>query len=120
MNLLGYRSFVLAAAALLTLVGCAYTGGVETPVRRKFTSFSYAAGDDIKRRCVPGAPDQYRLIYNANWHEQVRTDDLRQSTITNSGGMLWVHVFGGSSMANFSFDDVQAPWRGVSSQRRLE
>ncbi len=121
MTLRTYRAAAAMIAAALTLAGCAYTGGVENPVARKLSWFSYASGDDLKRRCGPGSLDQYRLVYNANWHEQVRTYDLRRSVIVGGGGVLFVHVFGGSaSMARFSFDDVTAPWSGESSQTRLD
>jgi hypothetical protein len=121
MTLRAYRAGLAFITAVLTLAGCAYTGGVENPVARKLSWFSYAAGDDLKRRCGPGAVDQFRLVYNADWHQQVRTYDLRRSVLTEGGGMLFVHVFGGGAdMARFSFDDVTMPWRGNSSQTRLE
>lgn len=111
---------VIFGLAAMSGVGCAYTGGVENPVARKFTWFSYLAGDDIKRNCVAGAPAQYRLVYNAQWHEQVRTYDLRRSA-TGEGGILWSHVFGGGGdVSQFNLSDPTAPWRGASGQTRLD
>lgn len=108
---------VLLAAALS---GCAYSGGIGEPVGRKFQWFSYLAGDDIKARCTPGAPAQYRLVYNANYHEQVRAYDLRRSVLVGGGAMLWTQVFGGDTpINNFSFSDPQAPWRGQGRETRL-
>src|SRR5262245_39277258 len=116
-----HRRVLSAALWLLpaTLLGCQYTGGVENPVARKFTWFSYVGGDDIRRSCTPSSQPQYRLVYNAHWQEQVRAYDLRRSA-TGEGAMLWSHVFGGyQAIGNFTLDDPTAPWRGPSSSTRL-
>jgi hypothetical protein len=116
-------SRAVSTAALLlaaTLGACAYTGSISEPVGRKFQWFSYLAGDDIKARCTAGAPAQYRLVYNANYHEQVRTYDLRRSTLVGEGAMLWTQVFGGDTpISNLTFSDPQGPWRGQGTQTRL-
>lgn len=113
-------ALVAVLAATATLAGCAYTGGVGEPVGRKFQWFSYLAGDDIKARCTPGSPAQYRLVYNAQYDEQVRAYDLRRSVITGGGAQLWTQVFGGDApINNFSISDPQAPWRGQGSQTGL-
>jgi hypothetical protein len=109
---------VLLATA--TLVSCTYTGGVGEPVGRKFQWFSYIAGDDIKARCTPGSPAQYRFVYNGHWDEQVRAYDLRRSVITGGGARLWTQVFGGGmAMNSISLSDPQGPWRGQGAERGL-
>lgn len=119
------RTFSSPMSALLllitaTLTGCAYTGGIGEPVNRKFQWFSYLAGDDIKARCTAGSPAQYRLVYNASYHEQVRAYDLRRSVIAGGGAQLWTQVFGGDApINNFTLSDPQAPWRGQGSQTSL-
>lgn len=81
--------------------------------------FSYVAADDIKQRCTPDQPAQYRFVYNAHWLEQVRAYDLRRSA-TGEGAVLWVQVFGGDAPLNsFSPTDPLAPWTGRSAERRL-
>lgn len=107
--------------AALALVGCAYRpGGIDSPITRKFQYYSYAGGDDIRRGCVAGALPQYRLIYNANWDEQVRTYDLRRSA-TGQGAVLFVHVFGGGGdVSSFNPLDPTGPWRGASVDARLD
>ena len=80
---------------LVVAAGCTYReGGVGNPITRKFQYFSYLGGDDIRRDCVPGAPARYRLVYNANYYEQVRTYDLRRGA-PGSGAVLTIQVFGG-------------------------
>ena len=108
------------ACVAATLAGCAYTGSIGEPVGRKFQWFSYIAGDDIKARCTPGSPAQYRLVYNGHWDEQVRAYDLRRSVISGGGAMLWTQVFGGGMALNaVSLSDPQGPWRGQGAERRL-
>jgi len=110
----------LAAAFTAALSGCAYTGSIGEPVGRKFQWFSYIAGDDIKARCTAGSPAHYRLVYNANYHEQVRAYDLRRSVLVGEGAMLWTQVFGGPApINNLTLSDPQEPWRGQGTQTRL-
>lgn len=108
-----------AVGVAALVAGCTYQGGVENPIVRKATWFSYLAGDDIKRECVPGRLAQYRLVYNAVWGEQVRAYDLRRSA-TGAGAVLFIHVFGGANVAEFTLPDFTGPWRGTSADRRLD
>ncbi len=114
------RLALIAAVSGLMLAGCSYRPGLlENPVTRNFTWFSYVAGDDIRKRCTPGRPAQYRFVYNAHYLEQVRAYDLRRSA-TGEGATLWVQVFGGEAALNtFSPLDPAAPWAGRSAERRL-
>src|SRR6185369_16900862 len=100
-----------AVAILLLTAGCAYReGGVGNPVTRKAQYFSYLGGDDIRSGCVAGAPARYRLVYNANYDEQVRTYDIRRNA---PGG-------GGNLAAGFNPLDPTGPWRGTSAQTQLD
>jgi len=85
MNKRSFRGMSLLIAMAVGLSGCMYTGGVGEPMARKYSWFSYAAGDDIKAACTPDAPARYRLVYNANWNEQVRAYDLRRFVIPGGG-----------------------------------
>ena len=115
-----YRYSVLGLAAI-ALVGCTYSGGIDEPFARKFSWFSYAAGDDIKAKCTADTPPTYRLIYNANWNEQVRAYDVRRSVIQGGGAKLSSRVFGGygGNVGRFAMNDVSAPWRGPSRDASL-
>jgi hypothetical protein len=70
-----------AAALCAGLAACSSTGqGLQdNPVTRKFTWFSYVKGDDVRERCVAGAPDAYRFVYNGVYVEQVRSYDIAPS-----------------------------------------
>jgi hypothetical protein len=115
------RLILFLALAVSGLAGCTYSGGIDNPLARKFTWFSYVAADDLRSKCVPGAPRQYRLVYNANWDEQVRAYDLRQSALPEGGGVLFTQVFGGygTNVSNFSLTDPLAAARGASGEVRL-
>lgn len=114
-----------AAWLAAALVGaCSYRSGFnEYPFTRSLTWFSYASAQDIRTRCAPG-PDVYRIIYNGNWQEQVRTYDLRPSA-TGSGGILDERVFAGGSGLTFSvtltlpLNDPLESVRAVDAQARL-
>jgi hypothetical protein len=113
------RTAKLGLLVGVVVSGCMYRGGIDNPVVRNFTWFSYVAGDDIRERCAPGRPAQYRFVYNAHYLEQVRAYDLRRSA-TGEGAMLWVQVFGGEAALNsFSPFDPAAPWAGRGAERRL-
>ena len=56
----------------LVLVACRSEGGVPgNPLGIKLQWFSFIDGDGFRDRCVLGAADRYRLIYNARFEEQV-------------------------------------------------
>ncbi len=115
---------VLSASTLLLMVllisACTYTGGIDNPVARKFSWFSYLGGDDIRRLCTKGA-DRYRFVYNADYEEQVRAYDLRPSA-TGTGAVLWGQIVGAPNLvgtAGFAANDLLAPWRGTSTRKDL-
>jgi hypothetical protein len=61
----------------LILSACRSEGGVPgNPLGIKLQWFSFIDGDGFRDRCVPGASDRYRLIYNARFEEQVRVYDV--------------------------------------------
>ncbi len=70
-----WRIDALLVAVMGFLSACAYTGadeGFYKPVTRKLTWFSYVAGDDIRQQCAAFVQDQYRLVYNGVYDEQIR------------------------------------------------
>ncbi len=99
----------LAVIALLaaTVAACTYRPGLnDYAPTRSIGWFSYVSGQDIRLRCTAGR-DVYRLVYNGNWAEQVRTFDFRPSA-TGDGAILDEREFVGS--AGFSFSTrIAAP-----------
>ena len=104
-----------AVVAALGAASCTYTGGVENPVARKFSWFSYVGGDDVRNRCRPGSPTEYRLVYNANWTEQVRAYELRRSVIVGGGARLDTVVFGGEPTKQLNLLDPFEQYAGQKS-----
>lgn len=100
------------ALALAILSGCAFEGGgdVTNPVARNLSWFSYLNAQDIRDRCVEGAPNRYRLVLNAGYGVHVRTYDLIGR---EDGGEALMRVFGETVQGGrFQLDDLFGPWRG--------
>ena len=105
-------------AALTTLLGCAYDGGIDNPVVRKVEWFSYLDGADIRTYCVENAPDRYRLVYNARYDEQLRSYEL---TADGAGGaaMTARAMQKRGDLTEITLNDVLAPWRWEKVERSL-
>ena len=55
---------------------CTYRGDIDDPTTIKATWFSYLNGDDIRARCSESSGLRYRLIYNADYDEQLRSYEV--------------------------------------------
>jgi hypothetical protein len=105
--------------AVLGASGCTYKPGYEdSPVARSFAWFSYLNADDIRSQCSGSGPDRYRIVYNGNTDEQVRTYDITADS--GGGGDLKVQVTGVADWAaGVPIDDLLSPWRGRIERRQL-
>lgn len=107
----GLRGALLLAALApaLALAACSYRGDIDAAPTIKFTWFSYLNGDDIREACQPGTAFRYRLIYNADYAQQVRVYEvaphhLSASGPANGGGAAFVtRVSRGSGIRLDSF-----------------
>lgn len=110
---------LLVAVLALSLAGCAYRGYIDQPITLKATWFSYIAGDDIRRACVPGGFDRYRLVYNGSYEEQLRAYDLVE--VDGGGARLTTRVLGEMEAQAVIRDpsDLQAPWRWTRAETPL-
>ena len=107
------------AAALVvgSLSACAYNGGgIDNPLARRAVWFSFLAGEDIKQACAAGGADQYRLVYNGVWREQVRIYELGFSGPND----LDQRVIGANELSVVSLDDPTAIWRGKTGKTQLK
>lgn len=112
-----------AVGVALALLGCAYKGpSQDEPVQRRFTWFSYLNGDDLRERCVSGAPSAYRFVYNGIYIQQVRTYDISLDA-TGQRGDLRARVLSPAQLASVPirpqlstlYEDLTAPWRGTTA-----
>src|SRR3546814_11799868 len=90
----------------------------------KATWLSYLNGDDMRAACVEGAPLQYRLIYNADYDEQLRSYEVTGTPGSDGdagGGRLVVRVLGSSGIAvnEMTFSDPLAFARWTRSEAPL-
>ncbi|MEX2200046.1 MAG: hypothetical protein WD711_01525 [Dongiaceae bacterium] len=114
------------AALILSLVlsvgllaGCTYSGDIDDPLVRRTQWFSYVQGEDIVATCTAGAPDRLRLVYNADFLEQVRSYEL---TADGAGGAIVVvrAAAGGASLSNVRLNDLQSAWGWHKAEARLD
>jgi len=108
----------LCALALGLLSACAYRGGITLPFTQKVAWFSYLNGDDIRAACVPGAPSQYRLVYNGEYDRQVRTYEI----LADGGGAAYtarVQGGGGIGLLGLSLSDPGSLGGWTTAQARL-
>lgn len=103
--------------------GCAYHGagqtGIDNPAVRKVAWFSYLDGNDIRESCVAGSPDRFRLVYNGQYEEQIRSYEITAET-TNTGGAYYIaRALGQINLAEVALNDLLAPWRWQKSETAL-
>ncbi len=115
---------VVAASALavaMLLGACTYgdIGDIDNPLVRRVQWFSYAKGEDIQAACVDGAPERYRLIYNADFRNQVRAYEV---TADSSGDALYVarSVPNGAALSDFNVLDTHGWWRWYKSETVID
>ncbi|NIA72344.1 hypothetical protein HBA54_27515 [Pelagibius litoralis] len=108
----GLLSFGLAA--------CSYQGAIDNPTTIKATWFSYLNGDDIRQACAEGATLRYRLVYNADYDEQLRSYELVGDGA--GGAALTARVQGPSGLvvSKLRLDDPLAWARWTTSQAALD
>jgi hypothetical protein len=113
-----YKFGWVAAVAAVMLSACTVQGPPGDPLSRQALWFRYLDGEDIRHACTPGAPDRYRLVFNADWRQQVRSYDL---TPDGSGGaMMDTRVFGpGLLGARVNLGDLSGSVGGDKSLVRL-
>lgn len=112
------RAALLMAGLLLA--ACTYRGDIDNPATIKATWLSYLNGDDMRSTCVEGAPLQYRLIYNSDYDEQLRSYEI---TGTSGGGArLVARVLGSSGIvaSEMSFSDPLGFARWKRSEAPLD
>jgi len=104
---------------IIGLSACTYRGHIDEPVTIKATWYSYLAGDDVRRTCVPNGLPRYRLVYNGRYEEQVRSYDM--VGLDGGGARLVSRVVG--PMRAFAIIsnpfDLQDPWRWTKSEALL-
>ena len=97
------------AVGILVLAGCASVGPVRDPFAQRLTWFTYAAGSDIRDRCEPGSPDEYRFLYNGQYERQVRAYDL-QARLDGGADLLVRARRAPGDLNRLRLDDPLGPW----------
>lgn len=111
------KALLMAAVALAGLAGCASQGPTDDPLARHFSWEYYVGGDDIARRCTSGAPDRYRMVYNAIYDEQRRSYDF--TPLEEGAMMLEARAMAPGNLIAVPLNDPIAPWRGAVGLHKL-
>jgi len=117
------RAVVKVTLMAYLLGGCAYHGpggsGIDNPVVRKVAWFSYLDGNDIRDHCVAGSPDRFRLVYNGQYEEQIRSYEITAESASTGGAYFIARALGQTNLAVVALDDLLAPWRWQKSESKL-
>lgn len=81
----GWKTAVAGLLASATVAACAYRGPADNFFTQRFSWERYLDGGDIRAACAQGAPNTYRLVYNADYQVQARGYDVLP---TADGGAL--------------------------------
>lgn len=98
------RRLALALASIMVLAACEYGGPAGNFITQRLTWLSYLDGEDIREACGPGAPDRYRLVYNADYENQARGYDA--IPLPGGGAVLRVQVDRGLVIDSVRLDEV--------------
>lgn len=115
----------VVAALTLALAACTYRPGADNPVARSLTWFSYAGAGDIRAACRPGAADRFRLIYNGDYDEQVRSYDVTALAADDgpkggAGAIVEIRVRGRADLTRgLALADPFGPWRAEGRLVRI-
>jgi hypothetical protein len=116
-----FTKLLQLSLGLLLLGGCAYHEGqqvdINNPIVRKVGWFSYLDGNDIREVCAKGGSERYRLVYNGQYDEQLRTYELYVSQ--DGSGILNARALNGGAPLQVSTSDPFAPWDWKQSQVKL-
>jgi hypothetical protein len=118
MRLTAAKGLVLALACAFVAAGCASSGPTDNPVARRLTWISYVSGDDLRTACRKDGPERYRLVFNADYNQHVRTYDLTADP-EGGGATLEARVIEATDLARLDATDPLANVRGRTAQTRL-
>ena len=113
---------VLTVAAVLSLglAACTYRGDIDNPATIKATWFSYLNGDDIRETCVEGAKPRYRLVYNADYNEQIRSYEVTGDGAGSAALTVRVQGRSGLNASRLTLPDPLGWARWTTSQTALD
>lgn len=108
---------------LALLASCAYHEGqqfdINNPVVRKVGWFSYLDGNDVRETCASGGSERYRLVYNGQYDQQLRSYEVYVGK--DGGGIMNVRARNndGANLSNWTTNDPFSPWNWQERQVKL-
>lgn len=122
MTLTAENGLAWAVAGALLAAGCASSGPTDDPAARRMSWISYVSGDDLRTSCRSGEPDRYRLVFNADYNQHIRTYDLTGDLTggpAGGGAVLEARVLRAVDISRVDAADPLAVLRGVKAETRL-
>jgi hypothetical protein len=111
-HLLPLTAIALGAAA------CTYSGQTNNPIALSNSWFNYLDAGDLRKACVAGAPEAYRIAFNGSYEEQLRTYDV--TGIGADGARMAVRVRSAAgNVANFKLSEPFQAWTGDQTKLQL-
>ncbi|HYG88670.1 MAG TPA: hypothetical protein VD978_20685 [Azospirillum sp.] len=108
----------LTLAAALLAMGCASSGPTENPATRTLSWISYLSGDDLRSVCHKDGLERYRLVFNADYNQQVRTYDVVGDP-NDGGAIVHARVIAAADLSRVDAADPIASIRGQTAETRL-
>ncbi len=94
-----------------------YTGSVSNLFERPLTWFSYVAGDDIRKACLGGGREYFRVVYKTIYEKQIRTYEMQG---VDGGARYTARPRNESGqMLRFQFSNLLGPWELSSANVTL-
>jgi len=112
-----FGSYLRILPIFFMLTACSFKGqDIGDPITRNLRWFAYVGAEDLRSACTDGAPDQYRLVYNAVYDTQIRSYDF-----DSARKILIAHVRGADSgnLLGATLSDPLNPWQATEARTPL-
>ncbi|MFD1627476.1 hypothetical protein [Azospirillum griseum] len=113
------RRAALTVLVVAALSGCSSIGPTDNPVARKLIWFSYLSGDDLRARCGVEDGDRYRVVFNADYNQHIRTYDIATDPTDGGSALVEARVIEATNLARLTPLDPLSAARGQTGTLRL-
>ncbi len=108
----------LMVATTLLAVGCASAEMPDDPTARRLSWISYLSGEDLRQDCHKEGLERYRLVFNADDNQHIRTYDVTGDPGDGSAN-LQTRIIAAADLSRVNAADPIASVHGQTAQTRL-
>ncbi|WP_207461905.1 hypothetical protein [Azospirillum sp. SYSU D00513] len=105
-------------AAAPALAGCASTVPEGTAAPQRLSWLGYLNGEDLRAVCTKGSAERYRLVFNADYNQNIRTFDVTGDP-DMSGARVEARVIQATDIARVHQTDPLAPEHARVEKARM-